>query len=262
MQKGATIEEKSLWKMSPRKALAAIDEELSVERANLESPSSSGALGRFFHKLDHSIRVETQYYSRLLGEIKDYCKLKWDQIFPHWDTEVRFLELRRDADLANRLNETNLVMIASNTEMFFYGHPFRGAAMLAPLAPFLLGHAFVLSQALSFGELDKTIGSFVPVVYWLYVYGYWHLFARKLVRAVWYDPEKDLFSIFMPYRFTMPLTFKPGHVMEIDSLLANLDIRGTKAFCPRGLFFDGADYDKMFKNGKRRLEKLHSDDFI
>jgi len=146
--------------------------------------------------------------------------------------------MRQVADLSKRLDETNVVMYATTKEMFFYGHPFRGAAMVSAVAPLLFAD-----------ELPNTLGSAVVSTY---VFAYWYFFLRKLTRTVWFDPAKDLYSVHIPYKQRMPLTFKAGHVTEIDDLFANLNIRGTKVFCPRGLFKKPEDYDKMLASGEKR----------
>merc|ERR1711915_25413 len=134
--------------------------------------------------------------------------------------------------------------------MLFYGHPFRGAAMVSSLAPIIfIGAIENISPGLSV--------AFIPI----YVLGYWYFYLTKLVRAVWYDASKDIYSIYLPWRARLPVTFKAGHVTEIDDLFANINIRGMKAFCPQALFKEGDDYDKMFKYDRRRRKNLRLEDF-
>lgn len=226
--------------MSPEeKARALADEEsLEVDGKAAPEPPSSGPLRHFDqlfravrrHKLYQSVRRQIRYYSRLYEEINVHIDEKINQQCPGFKNKA----MRKEADLTKRLNESNLVMYATQKEMFFYGHPFRGAAMISSLFPVI--------GALQF---DNAATRFVLPIY---ILGFWYFYLRKLVRAVWYDQDKDLFSIYIPYKAFFPITFKPGHVTEIDELLANVNIRGeTKVFCPRGLFKSADDYHKMFK---------------
>ena len=127
--------------MSPEeKARALADEEsLEVDGKAAPEPPSSGPLRHFDqlfravrrHKLYQSVRRQIRYYSRLYEEINVHIDEKINQQCPGFKNKA----MRKEADLTKRLNESNLVMYATQKEMFFYGHPFRGAAMISSLFP-------------------------------------------------------------------------------------------------------------------------------
>ena len=96
----------------------------------------------------------------------------------------------------------------------------------------------------------------------VYVLSYWYFYLTKLVRAVWYDESKDIYTIYLPFSVRRLITFKSGQLKEIDDLFANVDIKGTKAFCPRSLFKSPEDYDKMFKFETRRRKNLRFKDVV
>jgi len=127
------------------------------------------------------------------------------------------------------------VMRASKKQMFFHGHPFRGPIMLtAIVAPILIDTALNIEPSWSW-------------IAWLYVNH--RFFMSKLARSVWFNPEKDMYLIHMPFGpFWSGVVFKAGNVVEINGFFANLRTRsGIKAYCPKDLFSSEEDYERMFK---------------
>jgi len=243
MQKRQVEKNKSFLEMSVTEGQALLEKEnASVPAA---SPPTSGPL-LLLHELRESVRRHSRYYSRFSAEMDVFCEEQMRKELPQFRCE----RLKKEADLSKRLNETQMIMYMTTKQMFFYGHPFRGSAMVSSLAPIIMLSAL--------DEISMGLGVIaIPV----YILSYWYFYLTKLVRAVWYDESKDIYTIYLPYR-GKPITFKAGQLTEIDDLLANVDIRGTKAFCPQSLFSSPEDYDKMFKFERRRRKNLHFEDFV
>jgi len=146
----------------------------------------------------------------------------------------------------NRLYEDyHEVMRASTKQMFFHGHPFRGSIMLTAIAPMLF---------IDTARHISPLWSFIALFF--YMGGYYHFFMCKLTRSVWFNPEKDMYLIHMPYKSLLhPVAFKAGNVVEINDLFANLSIRGgMKAYCHKDMFAREEDYERMFKRERAVVE--------
>jgi len=154
--------------------------------------------------------------------------------------DYRHALLKSYAKQSKLLQESNLIMHATTRQMFFHGHPFRGAIMITATSPLLF-----------MDELQQISPTLTTVTLLSYCFAFWYFYLAKLTRSVWFDPEKEMYYIYMPYNQTAPITFKAGHVTEIDDLFANLNIRGIKAYCPKDLFYDANDYLRMFRSSKR-----------
>jgi len=170
--------------------------------------------------------------------------------------------LKKEADVSKRLNETRMIMCMTTKQMLFYGHPLRGTVHIVFfLAPSIV-HTYIAIIALDEISMGLRMAAVTVPVLMLSYYCLGYFYLSKLVRAVWYDESKDIYIIYRPFSVRRPITFKAGQLKEIDDLLANVDIRGTKAFCPQSLFSSPEDYDKMFKFERRRRKNLHFEDFV
>jgi len=155
--------------------------------------------------------------------------------------------LKKEADVSKRLNETRMIMCMTTKQMLFYGHPLRGTVHIVFfLAPSIV-HTYIAIIALD--EISMGLRMAAVTVH---VLSYYYFYLSKLVRSLRYDESKDIYIIYLPFSGRGHTTFKAGQLKEIDDLFANVDIRGTKAFCPQSLFKSPEDYDKMFKFEKRR----------
>lgn len=80
---------------------------------------------------------------------------------------------------------------------------------------------------------------------------YWYFYLKKLTQAVWFDPDKKLYTMEMFYRLEK-ITFKAGQLTEINDLFATLNIRGMKVYCPKEFFFREESYHEMLKKKSHR----------
>jgi len=147
--------------------------------------------------------------------------------------------LRNYAKQNKLLQEYDLIMHATTRQMFFHGHPFRGAIMITATSPLLFME-----------ELNQISSTLTTATILSYGFVFWYFYLAKLTQCVWFDAEKDMYYILMPYYQSAPITFKAGHVTEINDLFANLNIRGIKAYCPKELFYDANEYLRMFRSEK------------
>ena len=99
-------------------------------------------------------------------------------------------------------------------------------------------------------QLNQISSTLTTATILSYGFVFWYFYLAKLTQCVWFDAEKDMYYILMPYYQSAPITFKAGHVTEIDDLFANLNIRGIKAYCPKELFYDANEYLRMFRSEK------------
>jgi len=194
------------------------------------------------HSLPLPLKLR-QFFQPVISVCTKILKRSYEKERKFWRSleeelpDMKLNQLKRFSKQSQQLQESNLVMYATTKAMFFHGHPFRRAVLLTSFWPCAL--AELLKDVLP--QHSPEVALFGTVVF------YWGFLLTKLTRAVWYDPKTDLFLIYMPFRRTTTLSFKAGQIAEIDDLLANLSIRGVKAYCPKDFFFRDADFEKMLK---------------
>lgn len=222
------------------------DDHPIVSRDDEKSSDDLVKLTAVENDAQHSLKTPPkvrQFFEPVVGVVANIYRKSDEKEKKFWRDleeelpEMKLNQIKRFTKQSQQLQESNLVMYATTKAMFFHGHPFRGAVLLTSFWPCALAELLkdVLPQHM------PEVALFGTVVF------YWAFLLTKLTRAVWYDPKTDLFLIYMPFRRTTTMSFKAGQITEIDDLLANVSIRGIKAYCPKDFFFRDDDFEKMLK---------------